>query len=115
MEAAPVKTEKARKEKKSEKKAGHREKAVHRERGHKEKKVVEVELLDEPSLAERLGMLAPMLMAAGGAVAYTRFPVVQDFVNSAVGQLMQSLTVPECGERPRGGRGCVPASLSPAS
>ena len=93
---APVVKEEKRKDKKSEKKA-----APEKEKKKRDKpKIVEPLFnLEEPvpqeSLAEKLGALAPMMMAVGGAIAYTRFPIVQSFVNSAVGQLMQSLTVPD--------------------
>ena len=72
-------------------------------------------VVTELSLSDRLGTLAPLLMATGGAIAYTRFPIVQSFINSAVGQLMESLTSPESGEKSRGQRGCAQGSSSPAS
>ena len=77
-----------------------------------EKKADEVIWTPPPdvSLAERLGTLGPLLMATGGAIAYTRFPIVQGFINSAVGQLMESLTSPENGEKLKGPQGCAQGS-----
>ena len=120
MEATPVVVKKEKKEVRKEQKS---EKKVDRPKAKKEKKEdtgflrEEIMKLEpaELSLADRLGTLAPLLMATGGAIAYTRFPVVQSFVNSAVGQLMESLVSPERGETPKGPRGCAPVSLSPAS
>ena len=85
--------------KKSEKKS---EKKVDKKVDKKKEKPTHKEIfLEEPevSLVDRMGSLAPALMALGGAVAYTRFPIVQSFVNSSVAQLLASLTSPESGEK----------------
>ena len=105
-----VEIKKERVEKKSEKKV---------DRVKKPKKEITLGPFDltepiELSLADRLGTIAPLLMATGGAIAYTRFPIVQSFVNSAVGQLMESLTSPENIEKSSGARGGAPVPLPPA-
>ena len=112
MEPAPAPVKLERKDKKSEKKA-----APEKEKKKRDKPKVEPLFnLEEPvpqeSLAEKLGALAPMMMAVGGAIAYTRFPIVQSFVNSAVGQLMQSLTVPD-GSAVQSSQLDLPAARSP--
>ena len=97
MEPAPAPVKLERKDKKSEKKAApEKEKKKKRDKPKVEPLFnLEEPVVQQESLAEKLGALAPMMMAVGGAIAYTRFPIVQSFVNSAVGQLMQSLTVPD--------------------
>jgi len=99
------KKEKSRTDKKSEKKV---------DKEKKDKKKEEV-IEWAPSLSDRMGTIAPLLMATGGAIAYTRFPVVQSFVNSAVAQLMESLVSPESAGKSSAPRGCASVLLPPAS
>ena len=91
------------------------EKKENKEKADRPKKDRPKEEAWEPSLSDKLGTIAPLLMATGGAIAYTRFPIVQSFVNSAVAQLMESLTSPEGSEKSSAPRGCARAPLPPAS
>ena len=66
-------------------------------------------------LVDRVGSIAPLLMAAGGVVAYSRYPGIQAFVNSAIGQLMESLLLSEHGVNVGTPRECASVLLPPAS
>jgi len=116
--------EKGKSEKKEKKEKGKSEKKEKPRTDKKSEKKVDKEKKDKkkeeviewaPSLSDRMGTIAPLLMATGGAIAYTRFPVVQSFVNSAVAQLMESLVSPESAGKSNAPRGCASVLLPPAS
>ena len=109
------KKEKSRTDKKSEKKERGLAKSISKKKREQIKWAVPVDPSMTDRLVDRVGTIAPLVMAAGGIVAYSRYPVVQSFVNSAIGQLMESLLSSEYGVSVSAPRECVSVPLPPAS